>query len=300
MKEKDKDRIGRGLRNLLGGMGTDNDAPKESLVSQLAHTIAQVPIEQIERNPDQPRTEFDVTALKELSDSIKTYGLIQPITVRHLPPNRFQIISGERRWRACKEAGLKEVPAYIRIANDQEMLEMALVENIQREDLNPIEVSITYRRLMEEFGLTQELLGDRVGKGRTTVTNYLRLLKLPAEIQSGLKNNQLTIGHARPLINVSDIALQMSIYREILEKKLSVREVEELVNKYAAAKDKQKKANNASAKLPLAHQQLQDRLTRHFDTKVQLKRQDNGKGQIVIHFNNDDDLNRILDNLEEE
>lgn len=298
MSNKNKKELGQGVRALLSGINLDIDTAKESVVSQLSNTIAFIPVEQIETNPYQPREEFDEEALRELAESITTHGLIQPITVRHLPPDRFQLISGERRLRASKLAGVKEIPAYVRLANDQEMLEMALVENIQREQLNPIEVAITYKRLMKECNLTQEAMADRVAKSRSAVANVLRLLKLPPEIQNSLKNNQLTMGHARALINIQDIALQMSIYKEILEKELSVRQVEELVRRYTHPQDK--KAATNMPRLPLAHQKVQDRLTNFFDTKVMLKRADDGKGQIVIHFNNDDDLNRILDVLEEE
>lgn len=297
MTDKKKDR-GQGMRRLLSGINIDLEQPKESVVQQLANTIALVPVEQIEPNPYQPRTEFDEAALRELSESIGLYGLIQPITVRHLPPDRFQLISGERRWRASKLAGLAQVPAYIRLADDQGMLEMALVENIQRQDLNPIEIAISYKRLMTECALTQDQLAERLSKGRPTIANYLRLLKLPPEIQNGLMEGRLTIGHARALITIEDIALQMSLFREVLEKDLSVRQVEELVRRYQNP-SQDKPAATAPA-LPLAHQKVQERLRNRFETKVQVKRDASGKGQIVLHFNNDDDLNRLLDVLDSE
>lgn len=293
-KKKNK---GLGIGALLSGINPAIEDQQE-VVKNLSSTVGNIPIEHIEVNPFQPRVDFDAVALQELAESIRVHGLIQPITVRHLGCEKFQLISGERRLRASKLAGLVEVPAFVRVANDEEMLEMALIENIQRQDLNAIEVAITYKRLMEEFRLVQEDVAVRVGKKRETVTNYLRLLKLPEEIQLGIQQGKISMGHARALINMGDFALQMSVYKEIIEKDLSVRQVEQLAQLYK----QQTSPVSASPKnmLPSAHQQLQQKLASLLSTKVQLKRATDGKGQIVIHFTNDEDLNRILDVLDQD
>lgn len=294
-----KRKKGLGIDALLGKINPDIDRQeKQEVVSQLSNTINKIPLINIEVNPFQPRVDFDPIALQELSDSIQVHGLIQPITVRHLHSDQFQLISGERRLRASKLAGLTEVPAYVRIANDQEMIEMALIENIQRQELNSVEIALTYQRLMEECQLTHDKLAERVGKGRTTITNYLRLLKLPPELQNGLKEGKITMGHARALINIPDIALQMSVYKDVVEKSLSVRQTEELASRYKQNSPNQTTANKP--KLPTAHLQVQRDLTTLLSTRVALKRKANGKGQIVIHFEDDEDLNRILDKIEQE
>jgi ParB family chromosome partitioning protein len=293
--------LGRGLSALLD----DSEAthpPKESVnpVSESATpqvgTISHVNLSDIETNPYQPRTEFDLVALNELSDSIKVQGLIQPITVRKNGTNKYQLISGERRFRASKLAGLTQVPAYIRSANDQQMLEMALIENIQRENLNAIEVALSFQRMVDEVGLKQEQLGERVGKNRTTVTNYLRLLKLPPVIQASIRDQKITMGHARALINVDGVDKQLFIHQEILEKGLSVRKVEELVRnmQHAPLKNEKTKAKGVS----FQYQKLQDDLASKFATRVKLKVSNNGKGAIEIPFVSDDDLNRILELLD--
>jgi ParB family chromosome partitioning protein len=293
--------LGRGLSALLD----DSEAthpPKESVnpVSESATpqvgTISHVNLSDIETNPYQPRTEFDLVALNELSDSIKVQGLIQPITVRKNGTNKYQLISGERRFRASKLAGLTQVPAYIRSANDQQMLEMALIENIQRENLNAIEVALSFQRMVDEVGLKQEQLGERVGKNRTTVTNYLRLLKLPPVIQASIRDQKITMGHARALINVDGVDKQLFIHQEILEKGLSVRKVEELVRnmQHAPLKSEKTKAKGVS----FQYQKLQDDLASKFATRVKLKVSNNGKGAIEIPFVSDDDLNRILELLD--
>ncbi|MFQ5447939.1 MAG: ParB/RepB/Spo0J family partition protein, partial [Saprospiraceae bacterium] len=266
-------------------------------VKELTHTVAMIPLSEIEVNPFQPRKEFDEGALAELAESLKTHGLIQPLTVRRLADNEYQLISGERRLRAAKMAGLTEVPAYIRLANDQEMIEMALVENIQREDLNAIEVAITYQRLIDECNLTHENLSERVGKKRSTVTNFLRLLKLTPDIQKGLKEGTLSMGHARALLGVEDIALQLSLYKQIVDKDLSVRATETLVRSY---KEPATSARPAKETLPPDYLSVRDNLRSFLGTKVELKRKPNGAGQINIPFSNDDELNRILDLLEKE
>lgn len=293
---KGRKRIGRGVSSILSQMPVDFEKKEEKVkaVQQLSNIVATLPIQNIETYLNQPRKHFDDAALAELAQSIKVHGLIQPITVRRLGHEKFQLISGERRLRAAKMAQLQKIPAYIRLANDQEMLEMALVENIQRENLNPIEIAITYQRLKEECSLTDEKLANRVGKNRTSITNYLRLLTLPSELQTSLKNGRMTMGHAKMLAG-KDVALQLSLHTEILEKRLSVREVEDYIRRY-----KEKKKKNAThLQLPPTYQRVQDDLGRRLDTRVSLKRKKNGKGQIVINFNNDTDLNRILELIQD-
>lgn len=281
----------RGLDELLGSSNSVTD-----IVKELTHTIVNIPLDQIEVNPWQPRKDFDENALQELSDSIKIYGLIQPITLRRLSAHQFQLISGERRLQASHRAGLKAIPAYIRIANDQEMLEMALVENLLREDLNAIEVAITYQRLKEEFGLTDEQLGKRVDKNRSTVTNMLRLLKLPPNLQESIKEKRISTGHAKVLVGIKDIALQLALHERIVRERLSVRELEDIIANYTTAKAKTKKTPPS---VPDAYKLVVDNLSGFFGSKIQFKRKPTGAGQIVVNFKNDDDLNRILDLIEE-
>lgn len=293
--------LGKGLSALLN----DSDPvspPKISEMNPVSETrpernaIGHVNINEIETNPFQPRTEFDQVALIELADSIKVQGLIQPITVRKSGNNRYQLISGERRLRASKLAGLTEIPAYIRNANDQQMLEMALIENIQRENLNAIEVALSFQRMMEECNLRQEQLGERVGKNRTTVANYLRLLKLPPAIQVSIRDQKISMGHARALINVEDVDKQLYIHQEIIDKGLSVRKVEELVRSINSVQIKHQPVVKA---LPdVEYQKVQDDLASKFATKVKLKVGQNGKGAIEIPFMSDRDLNRILELLD--
>ncbi len=276
-----KKRLARGLSTLL--------ADAEKVGNFAINTIQEIAVEQVEPNPNQPRTSFDEEALKELAQSIKEVGIVQPLTVRKVG-DHYQIIAGERRYRAAKMAGLFKVPAYIRDVDDEQVLELALVENIQREDLDPIEIAISYQRLMEECKLTQELLSDKVGKKRTTVANYLRLLNLPAEIQLGLRERLLQMGHARALLSVSDYANQIAIYDKILKDGLSVRKVEELVK----AVEKGGKKPVAKVKKENEYKSLETHLESHFNTKVQLQRSKNGKGKITISFSSDSDLERII------
>jgi ParB family chromosome partitioning protein len=263
-------------------------------VGNVAGPISVLRISQIEANPFQPRQEFDATALRELSQSIKELGLIQPITVRKVSAQKYQIISGERRFRASQMAGLEEVPVYVRTANDQNMLELALVENIQRENLNAIEVAISYKRLMQECSLSTEKLAERVGKDRTTVTNYVRLLKLPPEIQIGIIEKRISMGHARALINCEPEGKQLKIYKLILEKDLSVRKVEEL----AKEDDTPKLFKTEKIVLPLEFQKMQADLRLKFGKKAKLSRNEHGIGKLEIPFATDDDLVRIVDMLE--
>ncbi|MBL4715966.1 MAG: ParB/RepB/Spo0J family partition protein [Bacteroidia bacterium] len=289
-----KNALGRGLSALLENEETDITSHSED-ISGTAQVgiISKLPISQIETNPFQPRDHFDEKTLQELSESIAEHDLIQPITVRKLGYDQYQIISGERRYRASKLADLKEIPTYIRIANDQQMLEMALVENLQRENLNAIEISISFQRLIEECSLTQEELGGRVGKNRSTVTNYLRLLKLPPEIQMGLRDMVISMGHARAIISMEDSEIQLAIYKEIVDKNLSVRQVEQLSKSY----QKSTSGKRSKAKLSPQLNDIQNDLTSYFETKVNLKQKSNGKGNIVIEYFSDSDLNRILEIL---
>jgi ParB family chromosome partitioning protein len=295
-----KKALGRGLNALLSDSATDERLETDLPVShqQPSGNVLEIPIEQIEVNPYQPRTHFDETALQELADSIKVHGIIQPITVRRLAPQQYQLISGERRLQASKRAGLKTIPAYVRTANDQQMLEMSLIENIQRENLNAIEIALSYQRLISECNLKQEELGERVGKNRATVTNYLRLLKLPPDIQIAVRDNKLSMGHARAIINVENPADQLYIFNKILKEDLSVRKVEELVRELQRAKTEEgtTKTTASSGSVSRELAQLQSRLSSHFGTRVAVKG-DGKKGEIRIPFMSIEDLNRILDIL---
>ena len=259
--------------------------------------ISHIKINQIQVNPFQPRFEFNEEMLGELAESIKTQGLIQPITVRQFGHNSYQLISGERRLRASKLVGLTEIAAYVRTANDQQMLEMALIENIQRENLNAIEVALSFQRMIDECSLKQEELGDRVSKNRSTVTNYLRLLKLPPAIQASIRDSKITMGHARALISVEDLGTQLFIHKQILEKDLSVRKVEELV-RLAKPGDNSNLKKERSSGTSFQYQKIEDDLSSKFATRVKMKVQNNGKGSIEIPFMSDDDLTRILEMLD--
>ncbi|MFC2101791.1 ParB/RepB/Spo0J family partition protein [Bacteroidota bacterium] len=290
-----KKALGRGLSALLEGSELEQ-APREVQVNQLVGSVAMVRIDDIEANPFQPRTDFDRTELADLAMSIQHQGIIQPVTLRKLGNDRFQLIAGERRLKAARVAGLTEIPAYIRVANDEQMLEMALVENIQREDLNPIEVGISFQRLMEECQIKQEELSQRVGKDRSTISNYVRLLKLPAEIQIGIREKKITMGHARALITLENISMQLRIFHQILSKNLSVREVESIVrstNKDTPPKFKTAKAE-PGPKLKKIQAELDSRLSTHVKVQVNNK----GVGTITIPFASEDELNKIIDLLE--
>ncbi|MCC6412307.1 MAG: ParB/RepB/Spo0J family partition protein [Saprospiraceae bacterium] len=299
MKKATKPEFGKGIRALLANPAQLEQAVQENpqeVVRELTSNVAMLPISQIEANPFQPRIEFDQTALDELAASIRIHGLIQPVTVRRLHDKAYQLISGERRFRASQLAGLTEIPAYVRLADDQQMLEMALIENIQREDLNSVEVAMSYQRLIDECSLTHENLSERVGKQRSTITNYLRLLKLPPEIQRAVKERKLTMGHARALAGIDNIALQLSLYRQVIEQDLSVRAVEELIARYQGGKTAKK--GKEDARLPEHMRNIQDQFSAFFGAKVQLKRDAQGKGQLVVKFSNDGDLNRLIDLIE--
>lgn len=289
--------LGRGLRALLDDSDLpENDRQQLSNESSSLGSISSVKISQVQVNPFQPRTDFDPEALHELAESIKLQGLIQPITVRQSGQNSYQLISGERRLRASKLAGLTEIPAYVRTANDQQMLEMALIENIQRENLNAIEVALSFQRMIDECNLKQEQLGERVSKNRSTVTNYLRLLKLPPAIQASIRDKEISMGHARALISVEDVDKQLYLFQEIINRGLSVRKVEELVRQLHNI-GKGKKPVKASG-MSFQYMKIQDDLASKFSTKVKLKLDEKGKGSIEIGFMSDEDLNRILEMLD--
>ncbi|MCB0647625.1 MAG: ParB/RepB/Spo0J family partition protein [Saprospiraceae bacterium] len=293
-----KKELGKGLRALLSNIEqTNNVETKKEMVKTLTSTTSAIPVEEIEVNPFQPRIEFDNEALMDLAKSIKVHGLIQPVTVRAMGDSKYQIISGERRWRASKMAGLKEVPAYVRVANDQEMLEMALIENIQRADLNAIEIAISYQRLMDECALTHEALADRVGKNRSTVTNYVRLLKLPPEIQTGIKSGEFSMGHARSLAGIDDMVRQLHLYKKAVSDHLSVRQLEQLVKDSTNSKSGQEKIQE----LPRDNEinRITKELSKIMGVKISIKRDAKGKGMVQIPFSSDVEFNSIYDLLKE-
>jgi ParB family chromosome partitioning protein len=299
-----KKALGRGLSALLSDSPSDDKlevditpavTPAAAEPAQPANGMTEISIEHIEVNPFQPRTHFDEVALLELAESIKVHGIIQPITVRRLTRDQYQLISGERRFQASKLAGLTSIPAYVRLADDQQMLEMALIENIQRENLNAIEIALSYQRLITECSLKQDELGDRVGKNRTTVTNYLRLLKLPPDIQIAVRDNKLSMGQARAIISVENPEQQLYIFKKTLAEDLSVRKVEELVRELSAEKTAAK-AENTSTPASREISQLQSKLSSHFGTRVVVK-SDGKRGEIKIPFLSIEDLNRVLDIL---
>ena len=289
-----KKALGRGLSAILESPDTDITS-KDISGEFVAGAIASLPLHQIEANPFQPREEFNEEALNELANSIREQGIIQPITVRKMGYDKFQLISGERRLKASKIAGLTEIPCYIRIANDQQMLEMALVENIQRENLNALEVAISYQRLIDECNLTQEELSRTVGKNRSTITNYIRLLKLPGEVQIAVRDNKISMGHARALINIDDELTQTTILRNIILKDLSVREVEEIarnLNKQGST-PKEK----VTVEIPADVIDFRDLVAERFNTKVNVSMSSKGKGNIVISFSSQKQLKNILEEL---
>lgn len=292
-----KKALGKGLGALLESQETDI-TNRAGDIGTVVGSIAQVKIEDIDVNPFQPRTEFEKEALVELANSIKEHGIIQPITLRKNGYGKYQIISGERRFRASQIVGLTEVPAYIRVANDQAMLEMAIVENVQRQDLNPIEVAISFQRLIDECDLTQEELGEKVSKNRSTVTNYLRLLNLPAVIQAGLKENELSMGHARALLGVKDENELIRLYNKVIEEKLSVRKTEELVKGEKEVAQTTPVQPKPRYSLSYEEQKKRDYLSAQFDTPVNIKKDNNGTGKIVIPFQNQKHLKEILELLE--
>ncbi|WP_228852165.1 ParB/RepB/Spo0J family partition protein [Aegicerativicinus sediminis] len=289
-KATKKQALGRGLSALLKDPNTDINSVNDTNADKVIGNIVELPIQSIEINPFQPRTNFNEETLRELASSIRELGVIQPITVRKLGFNKFQLVSGERRFRASKLIGLDSIPAYVRIANDQESLEMALVENIQRQDLDPIEIALSYQRLIEEINLTQEQMSERVGKKRSTITNYLRLLKLDPIIQTGMRDGFITMGHGRALISIEDTEDQLNIYEQILTKKLSVRDTEAIVKKY------QNSTSGSTAKnepTPDFIETGSKDFSYFFGHKVKVKVSKNGKGSITIPFHSEEDFKRL-------
>jgi ParB family chromosome partitioning protein len=278
------------------GRGLDALISTEGVRPQGSSTINEIPLAQIEANPNQPRREFDPDALQELATSIREIGIIQPITLRQIDDNRFQIIAGERRWRASQIAGLTAIPAYIRTISDESIMEMALVENIQREDLNAIEIALAYQHLLENDGMTQEKVSERVGKSRAAIANYLRLLRLPAQIQLSLQKKEIDMGHARALLSLDSPSLQIKLYKEIMKNNYSVRKVEEMVTLLKNGEDVPSGSKKIVAKqtLPEEFNVLKERLSTFLNTKVQFSCNPKGKGKISIPFNNEEDLERIL------
>ncbi|HVZ26903.1 MAG TPA: ParB/RepB/Spo0J family partition protein [Sediminibacterium sp.] len=296
--KQNKDMIGKGLRSLLKNIDEDlkttAGALKNEVLEQVTHS-SRVLLTDIQVNPKQPRRDFDETALKELAASIKQHDIIQPLTLSRLPNGKYQLIAGERRFRAAKIAGLTDVPAYIRQANDQQLLELALLENLQREDLNAVEIALSYKRMMEELDYTQEQVAERMGKERTTVTNYLRLLKLPPDIQLAVRNGSITMGHARALVNIDTVDKQLFVYHEIRQRDLNVRQTEELVRKmYKAEKAGTVKTSEKSA-LPAAYKKIEDNLASHFGTKVTMVHNKKGYGSITLEYYSLEELNKLLE-----
>lgn len=292
MSNNKKPALGRGLSALLENAKTDITTKQVGENAPIVGSVSMIKIKNIETNPFQPRTNFEELALQELSDSIKQHGIIQPLTLRKLGYDRYQLISGERRFRASQMAGLTEVPAYIRVADDQAMLEMALVENIQREDLDPIEVALSYKRLIDECNLTQEALSEKVGKQRSTVTNFLRLLKLPAPIQKSLRDREITMGHAKALINIDNEDRQLAIFALALEQELSVRQIEDI-----ARGEKIKftpKVTRVEKPLSLEDKDIEKKLQKLFNKSFKYKRNNKGGGSLTLNFSNDHELENIL------
>ncbi|MGD1845599.1 MAG: ParB/RepB/Spo0J family partition protein [Salibacteraceae bacterium] len=297
-KPEKKKALGRGLSALLENTQTDVTSRIGSQDNPaLVGSVSKLPVQHIEANPFQPRTQFEQEALTELSDSIREHGLIQPVTVRKMGYDRYQLVSGERRFRASQLVGLEEIPAYIIVANDQAMLEMALVENIQRENLDPIEIAIGYQRLIDEVKLTQEELSRKVGKKRATVTNYLRLLKLPAEVQLGLRNRVISMGHARALLGLDSAEAQRALFTIIVNDELSVRQVEQRVRDKNIPSVSTPSGPKAPESLPADIQQVQDNLSQHLKTNVSLKPSKKGNGKIIIPYASQHELERLLELL---
>ena len=299
-KKYDRSVLGRGLDEIGGGRGLDALIDTGDVQTQGSSNLNEIEISLIEPNPNQPRREFDKEALQELANSISEVGIIQPITLRQVEGGKYQIIAGERRWRASQIAGLTRIPAYIRTVEDEGVMEMALVENIQREDLNAIEVALAYQHLAETTGMTQEMISKRVGKSRAAVTNYLRLLKLPAQVQMALKNHEIDMGHARALLSIESPSTQIKLFKEIQKQQYSVRKVEELVQALKSGDDIQPSKGRVAAKsqMPEEFNILKQRLAHFFQTKVQMTCSPKGKGKISIAFNNEEELERIMSALD--
>ncbi|HLX93928.1 MAG TPA: ParB/RepB/Spo0J family partition protein [Puia sp.] len=294
--KQNKEALGKGIRSLLQSIDDDLKTSSGNLKTSVVENVTgilRIDLNEIETNPKQPRKDFDEHSLNELAASIKMHDIVQPITVSKLPSGRYRIISGERRFRSAKIAGLKTIPAYIRSANDQQLLELALLENLQREDLNAIEISLSYKRMMDELNYTQEEVSERMGKERSTVANYIRLLKLPPDIQAAVRNNTLTMGHARALINVDTVDRQLYIFKEIKNKGLSVRQTEELVRRLY--KNSRPVKDFSIPPLPPLFKKIEDNLASHFGTRVKLHHHKDGHGNFNIEYYSVQDLNKILE-----
>ncbi|TXH53091.1 MAG: ParB/RepB/Spo0J family partition protein [Bacteroidia bacterium] len=296
-QKPNKDALGKGIRSLLGNIDAELKSSTGDLKKTVVETVtnfSRIALTDISVNPKQPRKDFDENALNELAHSIKIHDIIQPITVTKLSNGKFQLISGERRFRASKIAGLKDVPAYIRQADDKELLELALLENLQREDLNAVEVALSYKRMMEELSYTQDDVADRMGKDRSTIANFIRLLKLPPDIQLAVRNGTISMGHARALISIDTIDKQLFVFKEVKDKGLSVRQTEALVrNLYKTGASPKKAKTNTNN----TFQRIEDKLTGQFNTRVKLKHAQNGSGQITFDYYSIEELNKLLDNF---
>ncbi len=301
-KKYDRNVLGRGLDNIGNGKGKGLDAliDTRDIETEGTSNLSEIAIEKIFSNPNQPRREFDEEALQELANSIREVGIITPITLRQMPDGNYQIIAGERRWRASKLAGLSAIPAYIRTVEDENVMEMALVENIQREDLNAIEIALAYQHLADTSGMTQEKISERVGKSRAAITNYMRLLKLPAQIQMALKNREMDMGHARALLALDSPSAQIKMFKEVQKNGYSVRKVEEMVQQLKNGENLQsvKKTAATPARLPEEFNTLRKRLADLFQTKVQMTYNPKGKGRISIAFNNAEELEHIMNTID--
>ena len=299
-KKYDRNVLGRGLDDINVGRGLDALIDTGEVHTQGSSNLNEIEISLIEPNPNQPRREFDQDALQELANSIKEVGIIQPITLRQLTSGKYQIIAGERRWRASQLAGLKSIPAYIRTVEDEGVMEMALVENIQREDLNAIEVALAYQHLAETTGMTQEKISKRVGKSRAAITNFMRLLKLPAQVQMALKNHEIDMGHARALLAIDSPSAQIKLFKEIQKQQYSVRKVEEMVQALKNGEDVKTTKGKMTAKsqLPEEFTVLKERLSQFFQAKVQMTCSPKGRGKISIPFSNEEELERIMNALD--
>ncbi|HMG83980.1 MAG TPA: ParB/RepB/Spo0J family partition protein [Ferruginibacter sp.] len=294
-----KDALGKGIRSLLQNIDSDLKSTADTLKPEVVEKktgVNRIALDQIEVNPKQPRKDFDETALSELAASIKIHDIIQPLTVSKTASGKYRLIAGERRFRASKIAGLKDVPVYVRQANDQELLELALLENLQRENLNAIEISLSYKRLMDELDYTQEQVAERMGKERSTVGNYIRLLKLPPDIQIAVRTGVISMGHARALINVDVVDKQLFIFSEIKSKQLSVRQTEDLVRKMYTGSGGAVK-NSAKTQLPATYKKIEDNLASHYNTKVKLVHNKKGNGAITFDYYSLEELNALLDKL---
>ncbi len=297
--KQNKEALGKGIRSLLQSIDADLKTSSGNLKTAVVENVtstSRIPIEDIETNPRQPRHDFDEHSLQELAASIKLHDVVQPVTLSRLPSGKYRLIAGERRWRAAKMAGLKDLPAYIRQANDDQLLELALLENLQREDLNAMEISLSYKRMMDELHYSQEQVAERMGKDRSTVSNFIRLLKLPPDIQVAVRSGELSMGHARALINVDTIDKQLYIFNEIKNKGLSVRQTETLVRNLYKQTGSVKKTSKSH--LSPALRKIEDNLASHFSTRVKLRHSRNGGGQIIIEYYSPDELNKILGQMD--